>query len=132
MIFVLLDDGAGPPVGDDERQRIFMFGTNVNEMNVQPIDFGDEVRQGAFSLFDLAPIVICRPIAGQCLRRRELHALRLIRDRFPVGPPCRADAFAQFSKFRFRNIHTQRTNPTLLGGQFREDRGRWGCCCWGC
>ena len=31
---------------DDERQRIFMFRTNVNEMNVQPVDLGDEIRQG--------------------------------------------------------------------------------------
>src|SRR5918994_3668593 len=42
----LLDDRAGPSVRDDERQRIFMFRTNVNEMNVQPIDLGDEVREG--------------------------------------------------------------------------------------
>src|ERR671913_11597 len=40
----LLDDRSGPSVTDDERQRIFMFRTNVNEMNVQPIDLGDEVR----------------------------------------------------------------------------------------
>ena len=45
--FELLNDRAGPPVRDDERQCIFMFGTNVNEVNVQPIDLGDEVRQGA-------------------------------------------------------------------------------------
>jgi hypothetical protein len=30
----LLDDRAGPPVRDDERQRIFMSRTNVNEVNV--------------------------------------------------------------------------------------------------
>jgi len=42
----LLDDRAGPSVRDDERQRILMFRTNVDEMNVEPIDLGDEVRQG--------------------------------------------------------------------------------------
>ncbi len=40
----LLDDGAGPSVGDNERQSIFMLRTNVNEMNVQPIDLGHELR----------------------------------------------------------------------------------------
>ena len=75
--FQLLDDRAGPSVRDDERQRVLMLRTNVNEMNVQPIDFGDEIRQGVQLGLDLAPIVICRPIAGECLRRRELHALRL-------------------------------------------------------
>src|ERR671912_74658 len=34
----LLDDRAGPSVRDDEWQRIFMFRTHVNEMNVQPVD----------------------------------------------------------------------------------------------
>src|SRR5262249_44013808 len=55
-----------------------------------------------------------RPIAGERLRRRKLHALRLIRNRLPVGPPCRFDAPAQFSKFRFRDIHLKRTNCILV------------------
>jgi len=40
----LLDDRAGPSVRDDERQRIFVFRTNVNEMDVEPVDLGDELR----------------------------------------------------------------------------------------
>ena len=40
----LLDDRAGPSVRDDERQRIFVLRTHVNEMNVDPIDLGDELR----------------------------------------------------------------------------------------
>ena len=40
----LLDDRAGPAVGDNERQRIFMFRTNVNEMDVEPVNLGDELR----------------------------------------------------------------------------------------
>ena len=42
----LFDDRAGPAVRDDEGQRILMLRTNVNEMNVQPVDLGDEMRQG--------------------------------------------------------------------------------------
>src|SRR5258708_18603110 len=76
----LLDDRAGPPVRDDERQRIFMFRTKLNEMNIQPIDLGDELRQGVQFSLHLAPIVICRPIAREFLHRRELHPLRLICD----------------------------------------------------
>ncbi len=40
----LLDDRARPPVGDDQRQRVLVLRANVNEMNVQPIDLGNEVR----------------------------------------------------------------------------------------
>jgi hypothetical protein len=40
----LLNDRAGTPVRDDERQRLVVFRANVNEVNVEPIDLGDEVR----------------------------------------------------------------------------------------
>jgi hypothetical protein len=56
----LLDHRTGPPVRDDERQRVFMFRANVDEMNVEPIDPGDELRQGVQFSLALAPVVICR------------------------------------------------------------------------
>ena len=40
----LLDDRAGPAVRDDERQRIVMFRTHMDEMDVESIDLGDELR----------------------------------------------------------------------------------------
>ena len=110
----LLDDRARPSVRDDERQRMLMFRTNVNEMNVQPIDLGDELWQGVQSRLHLPPVVFRPPIARECLHRRELHALRRIRDRFPFRPLGRADAPAQFGKFRFRNIDLKRTNSGLI------------------
>jgi hypothetical protein len=33
-------------VRNDQRQRIFVFRTNVNEVNFQPVDLGHELRQG--------------------------------------------------------------------------------------
>jgi hypothetical protein len=74
--FELLDDRAGQSVCDDKLQCIFMFRTNVNEMNVQAIDFGLELRQGVQFRLALSPVVICRPITREVLDRRELHALR--------------------------------------------------------
>ena len=88
----LLDDRAGPPVRDDERQRIFMFRTNVDEVDVEPVDLGDELRQGVQFRLALAPVVICRPIAREFLHRRERHALGLIRDRLLLGPLRRGNA----------------------------------------
>src|SRR5882672_1114781 len=85
-------------------------------MNVQSIDLGDELRQGLQLRLDLAPVVLCRPIARESLSRRELHSLRLIGDRLPLRPPCRVDALAQLGKFRFRNIiYMKRTNAGLTG-----------------
>src|SRR5215213_4426572 len=103
----LLDDRAGPSVRDDERQRIFMFRTNVNEMDVQPVDLGDELRQGLQFRLDLAPIVICRPIAREVLHRRELHALGLIRDGLLFGPVRVRDAAAEVLQSLIRNVDVE-------------------------
>ena len=73
--FQLFGDRARPSVRDDERQRIFMFRTDVNEVNVEPIDLGDELGQGVHFCFDLAPVVVCRPIARERLCGRELNSL---------------------------------------------------------
>src|SRR5882672_478075 len=84
-------------------------------MNVQPVDLGDEIRQGVESRLDLAPVVLRRPIAREFLGRRKLHALRCIGDRFPFGPSSRADALAQIGKFRFRKrFHFKRADVTAL------------------
>src|SRR5262252_9824159 len=67
----LLDHRAWPPVRDDQRQGIFVFGTNVNEMNVEAVDLGDELRQGVQFLLAFAPIVICCPVTREVLNHRE-------------------------------------------------------------
>src|SRR4051794_12651806 len=58
----LLDDGAGPSVRNKEWQGIFMLRTNVNKMNLQTIDLGDELRQSIEPGLAFPPIVVGRPI----------------------------------------------------------------------
>jgi hypothetical protein len=89
----LLDRRARPPVRDDERQGVLVLGANVNEVDVDPVDLGDEVREGGKAFLELAPVVIRCPVAGQCLDRLELHALGGIH--LAVGPLRRVDAIAQ-------------------------------------
>src|SRR5882724_783274 len=79
-------------------------------MNVEPVDLGDELRQDLQPRLDLAPVILCLPIARESLHCRELHALRCIRDRFPIRPHRRLDAPAQFGKFRFRNVYVKRAD----------------------
>ena len=100
---------------DDERQRIFMLRTNVNEMNVQPVDLGDELRQGVELRLALAPVVVGRPIAREFLHRRERHALGLVRDRLPVGPLGRRDAPAEIDERLFRDVDAEVTDQVVLG-----------------
>ena len=84
-----------------------MLRTNVNEMNVQPVDLGDEMRQGLQFRLALAPIVVFAPIIREFLNRRELDALRCIRHRFPLGPFCCVDASAQVGEICFRKTYME-------------------------
>ena len=104
----LLDRRARPPVRDDQRQRVLVLGANVDEVDVDPVDLGDEVREGRKALLELAPVVVRRPVVGQRLDRLELHALGGIH--LPVGPLRRLDAAAQVLEL-------------LLGDVDRELRG---------
>ena len=65
---------------NEERQRILMVRANVDEMDVEAVDLGDEVRQGLQFLLALVPVVLFRPVARERLHRREPRALRLIFD----------------------------------------------------
>src|SRR5438045_5507155 len=77
-----------------------MFRTDVDEMNVEPVNLGDEMREGLESRLALAPIVLRRPVARERLSRRELDALRLIRDSLLLRPAGGGDALTQILELR--------------------------------
>ncbi len=110
----LLDDGTRPPVRDDHRQRIGIFRANVDEVNVEAIDFGDELRQRVQPGFDFAPVIVGRPITCEFLHGCELHALRRVGHRFPLRPPGGLDASLQVNELRFRCVHMKCTNGSLV------------------
>ena len=85
----------------------------MDEVNVQSTDLGHELRQGVQPVFDLAPVVFRLPVMGEFLHRRELHALRFIRDRFPVRPLRCAYAPAKIDKLHFRDVHSERANAGI-------------------
>jgi hypothetical protein len=66
----LLDDRTRPTVRDYHRQRIFVTRTDVDEVNVQPIDVRRELRQGIQLRFYLAPVVAVAPVLNQPLQLR--------------------------------------------------------------
>ena len=88
----LLDDRAGPSVIDDEWQRAVVVRAGVDEVDVEPVDLGDELRQGVQLRLHHAPVVRGRPVVRESLHRRQLHALRRIRDGLLLGPLRGADA----------------------------------------
>ena len=79
----LLDDRARPAVRDDHRQRILVLRADVQEVDVDAVDLGEELRERVEPRLDLAPVVLRRPVVGEGLHRRELHALRGVARRSP-------------------------------------------------
>ena len=97
-------------MGNEERQRILVIRTNVNEMDVEAIDLGDEVRQGLQLLLALAPVVLFRPVAREGLHRRESWALRVILDGLPLGEARGGDTRPQVLEVRLGRLDRERTD----------------------
>ena len=108
--FQVLNRRARPPVRDDERQRVFMFRADVDEVNIQPVNFGNKLWQSVEPRFAPAPVVFRPPIARELLNRRELEALRSIRDWFALRPLGSVDAPSQIGKLCVGEVHVVRTN----------------------
>ncbi len=64
----------------------------MDEVDVDPVDLGRELRKRVELRLGLAPVVLGRPVAGQLLDRRQLNALRPICRRAPwwasASPRC--------------------------------------------
>ena len=107
------DDRARPAVRHDQRQRVLVRRLHVDEVDVQPVDLGLELRQRVQSRFAPAPVVFGRPVAGELLRRGQLHTLGPIGDEFLGRPTSRIDAAAQFLDLAFRDVDSERADLGL-------------------
>jgi hypothetical protein len=77
-------------VRDDQRQRVLVPGANVDEVDVEAVDLGDELGYGVQPRLEPPEVVVLGPVARELLDRRRLHALRGIRAGLPLGPArCR-------------------------------------------
>src|SRR5262249_17779047 len=118
----LLDDRSGPAVRDDDGKRVLLARTDVNEVNVHPVDLGDELRQSVQFRLDLSPVVVGGPVAGELLQLVEGNALRPIADGFLVRPAGRGNTTRKIGQRLVRDAHPEWTYD-------RRIRGRnWGRC----
>src|SRR5215211_3012125 len=103
-----------------------MLRANVNEVNVQPVDLGHELRQGVQPRLDLAPVVLGRPVARELLHRRERHTLRLICDGLLFGPLRGLDPSTEVVEGLLRNVDVEGTDfARALDGGTHEDLRGW-------
>ena len=65
--FEELDHRAGPAVRDDQRQRALVARLDVDEVDVEPVDLGLELREGVQLCLGLPPVVLGRPVACELL-----------------------------------------------------------------
>jgi hypothetical protein len=70
---------------DDQRQRVVVRRANVDEVDVETVDLGHELRQAAQPRLQPPEVVLGLPVAGKCLDRRELDALRQVVDGLLLG-----------------------------------------------
>jgi len=94
----------------------------VDEVNVHSVDGRLELREGVQFRLALAPVIIRRPMANECLKLSERRALRLIGDRLLVGPPGRCEAPAKIDELFLRDLHFER--PDVIW-HVRECRTHW-------
>src|SRR3712207_2184414 len=114
-----LDDRAGPAVRHDQRQRVLVRRPDVDEVDVHPVDLGDELRERVQPLLDPSEVVVRHPIAGELLQRLELDTLRAIFDQLLAWPPCRRYASAKVGQVLLRNVDAERSDrdpfPSWIG-----------------
>jgi hypothetical protein len=105
-----LDHGAGPAVGHDQRQRVLVTRLHVDEVDVNPVDLGRELRQRVQPRFDAAEVVVGRPRSCELTQRRQPHALRPIFDQLLARPTRRSDATAQIVDLLSGNVDLERAD----------------------
>ena len=75
-----------------------MLRAEVEEVELQAVDLGQELGQAVQRGLDLAPVVGGRPVAGQGLHGRQRHPLAVVVDRLTLGPAGRIDPPAQLGR----------------------------------
>ncbi len=93
---------------DDERQRVLVRRPDVDEVDVEAVNFDNELREGVQPGLDPPEVVVGDPIARERLHGRQLHALRLIRHGLPLRPARGRDPRTQRLEFRHRSLDPER------------------------
>src|SRR5690349_18741453 len=83
-----LYDRSRPSVRENDRQRVLLRGTHMDEMNANPVDLGPVLREGVDASLKAAPVILVAPVGNERLSLLKGDALRPVADGFPLRPPC--------------------------------------------
>jgi hypothetical protein len=117
--FQELDDRAGPAMRHDQRHRLWVRRAHMHELDVQPIQCGDEVRIRVELCFTTPPVVALAPVGADFLRIGERDALAPIGRRLAFRPTRVPQACVQIIELDGRNVECERAyccthGPSLL------------------
>ena len=120
-----LDDRARPAVRHDQRQGVLVLRPHVDEVDIDAVDVGRVLRQGVQLRLERAPVVIGRPVAGQLLDRRQLHALGAVGDQLRLGQRVAAIRRRR-SAIASSGVSSRKGRISLSLDMFSTYRGRVG------
>ena len=82
----------------------------MDEVDLDPVDLGRELRKRVQPRLDPTEVVVGRPVARELLERRLLDALRSVRDELVGGPAHRRDAPTQVVDLLLWDLDVERAN----------------------
>ena len=112
---VELDDRPRPAMCDDQRHGAGMRRAHVHEMDVEPVDFGDELREAIEQRFAASPIVRLGPIAADLLDPFARRALAPVADQLGLRPARPAQPRLQVVEHVVANSDTERGDAGAHG-----------------
>src|SRR3712207_4479286 len=79
----------------------------MDEVDLDPVDLGGELRERVELLLGLAPVVVALPVAGELPQRLELDTLGAIFDELLGGPARRGYASPKVGEVLFRDVDAE-------------------------
>ena len=85
----------------------------MDEVDVDAVDLGRELREVVQPLLEAPEVVVVRPVVGERLQRGELDTLRAVVDELLARPARGLEAAAQLAELLVGNVYLEGTD---LGG----------------
>ncbi len=109
-------------MGEEERQRVVVRRANVLEVDVDPVDLGDELIEPVEQRLAGPPVVLLRPVGRDVPHVLEGDSLRPVVDDLRVAPPGVAQAGVQVVEVAVRDRHRERADRVAHGSDRTCDK----------
>jgi hypothetical protein len=101
-------DRPRPPVRHDQRQRLGVRRTGVNEVHVEPVEGGDELVEAIQRGLACPPVVGLGPVAADVLDPGQRDALAPVVHHLGFRPPGMSQAESQIVQHRIGYVDAKR------------------------